>query len=268
MPRGKLYEFEKKIALDRRKQRRLEKDIDDFKIFSEVFDTSTLMSVYNLLNGGKVVAVHGCVRMGKEACIHLAEAKRGVVILKIYRIATSDFRNMWQYLQGDPRFHRIGRNRREVIYTWASREYRNLMAAHKAGCRCPRPIALEKNLILMQCIKRKRLPAPRLVDIEVEDTESIFNSIVESYKALYQGGGLVHGDLSPYNVLVGDKGPVMIDFSQGTVKENPKATNLLFRDIQTFMPYLAKVGISADVQELAEAITSEKGISPDETLII
>lgn len=268
MPRRKLYEFEKRMALDRRKQQRLEKDIDDFKIFSEVFDTSTLMSMYNLLNSNKLLAVHGCIKMGKEACIHLAEAKRGVVILKIYRIATSDFRNMWRYLRGDPRFHKIGGNRREVIYTWASREYKNLLTAYKAGCKCPRPIALEKNIIVMQCIKRKRLPAPRLVDIKVEDLESVFQSVVESYQALYQKGGLIHGDLSAYNILMGDKGPVIIDFSQGTVKESPRATNLLFRDMETFLSYFARAEVSTDVKELAERVTSVKGISPDETIII
>lgn len=268
LTRGKLYRFEKKRSLDRRKEHRLEKDIDDFKIFAEVFDTSTLMSIYNLLNSGKLSAVHGCIKMGKEACIHLAEGKRGVVILKIYRIATSDFRNMWQYLRGDPRFRRLGGNRREVIFTWASREYKNLVSAHKAGCKCPRPIALQKNLLVMQCVKRKRLPAPRLVDIPCETPEKTFKSVIESYEALFQRGGLVHGDLSPYNILAGDKGPILIDFSQGTVKESPRAINLLFRDIETLLPYFRKAGISADVQELAERITSVAGIAPDETLII
>jgi RIO kinase 1 len=268
VPRHKLYKFEKKMALDRRKQRRLEQDIDDFKIFSEVFDTSTLMSIYHMLNTGKILAVHGCIKMGKEACIHLAEAKRGVVILKIYRIATSDFRSMWQYLQGDPRFRNIGGNRREVIYTWTSREYRNLVTAQKSGCLCPRPIAVEKNLILMQCVKRKRLPAPRMIDVSLEEPEPVFESILESYRNLYQKGGLVHGDLSPYNILIGDKGPVLIDFSQGTVKEGPKATNLLFRDVETLTPYFVKRGVEVDNVELTERISGIEGISPDETVII
>jgi len=268
LPRGKLYSFEKKMALDRRKQRRLEQDIDDFKIFSEVFDTSTLMSIYHLLNTGKLQAVHGCIKMGKEACIHLAETSRGVVILKIYRIATSDFRSMWQYLQGDPRFHHMGRNRREVIYTWTSREYRNLTTAGKAGCKCPKPMALEKNMIVMQCVRKRGLPAPRLIDISCKNPEKVFNSVVESYRKLYQEGGLVHGDLSPYNVLLGDRGPVLIDFSQGTVKEGPKATNLLFRDVENLLPFFSKLGMSLERDSLAEEISGVEGISPDETVII
>jgi len=268
LPRGKLYNFEKRMALDRRKERRLEKDIDDYKVFSEVFDVATLMSVYALMNSGKLSAVHGCIKMGKESCIHLAEAKRGMVILKIYRIATTDFRSMWRYLKGDPRFHKLGNTRREVVYTWASREYRNLLTAYKAGCKCPRPIALEKNLIVMQCVKRRRLPAPRLVDITLSDPEAVFDSVAASYGALFRKGGLVHGDLSPYNILLGDREPFLIDFSQGTVKENPRAINLLFRDIETLLTYFRRAGIDADVQEFAERITSIKGIAPDETLII
>ncbi len=268
MPRHKLYEFEKRMDLDRLKQERLEKDIDDFKIFSEVFDTSTLMVVYDLLNTGKISAVHGCIRMGKEACIHLAEAKGETVILKIYRTATSDFRNMWEYLKGDPRFSKLGRNRREIIFTWTSREYRNLKAAHDAGCRCPRPIAFQKNVLVMECITRGRVPAPRLVDVGCDDPPSVFDSIVESYRALFQKGGLVHGDLSAYNILMGDKGPTMIDFSQGIVKESPRAVNLLFRDIETLLGYFQKLGLTASVQETAERITSVKGIAPDESIII
>jgi RIO kinase 1 len=142
------------------------------------------------------------------------------------------------------------------------------VTAHKAGCKCPRPIALKKNVIVMQCIKRKRLPARRLIDGPTEDPQAAFDGVMESYTNLFQKGGLVHGDLSPYNILDSDKGPVLIDFSQGTVKENPKATNLLFRDIKNSIPYFLKAGVEADVQELAEGITGEKGIAPDETLII
>ena len=268
MPHGKLYQFQKKMDLDRVKQERLEKDIDDFRVFSEVFDTSTLMVVYDLLNSGKISAIHGCIRMGKEACIHLAEAKGRIIILKIYRIATSDFRNMWEYLKGDPRFSKLGKNRREVIFTWASREYRNLKTGYEAGCRCPRPIALQKNVLAMECITRAKLPAPRLIDVGCEDPGSVLDSVVQSYQALFQKGGLVHGDLSAYNILMGDNGPTLIDFSQGIVKESPRAVNLLFRDIGTLLGYFQKLGLKADVQEIAERITSVKGIAPDETVVI
>ena len=268
MPRRKLYEFEKRMVLESFKQERLEKDIDDFRVFSEVFDTATLMAIYDLLNDGKISAVHGCIKMGKEACIHLAESKRGVVIVKIYRVATSDFRTMWRYLVGDPRFGKIGGKRREVVYTWASREYRNLIAAHSAGCRCPRPIALNKNVIVMQCIKRKRLPAPRLIDAGCDDPEGVFESIIRSYEALYQKGGLVHGDLSAYNVLMADDGPTLIDFSQGTVKESSRAVNLLFRDLENILTYFRRLGVDADTTSLAERITKKKGISRDETIVI
>ncbi len=268
LSRRKLYDFEKRMALESFKQERLEKDIDDFKVFSEVFDTATLMAIYDLLNDGKISAVHGCIKMGKEACIHLAESKRGIVIVKIYRVATSDFRAMWRYLVGDPRFGKIGRKRRDVVYTWASREFKNLQAAYGSGCRSPRPVAIKKNVIVMQCIKRKRLPAPRLIDVGCRDPIETFESIIRNYEALYQKGGLVHGDLSAYNVLISDHGPVLIDFSQGTVKESNRANNLLFRDIENILAYFRRLGVDADVQELAERISKKKGIAPDETLII
>ncbi len=256
------------MMLDQLKQERLERDIDEFKIFSEVFDASTLMVIYDLLNTGKISAVHGCIKMGKEACIHLAESKGRVVILKIYRIATSDFRSMWQYLQGDPRFGKLGRNRRQVICSWASREFRNLGAAYEAGCKCPRPIAFRKNVLIMQCIKRKRFPAPRLIDIECTELLPVFQSVVASYEALYRKAGMVHGDLSAYNILMSDEGPVLIDFSQGTVTDNPKAVNLLFRDMETLLPYFRKAGVQMTEQELAERISGKQGISPDNTLVI
>ncbi len=268
VPKRKLDKFRKERALDKKKRERLEKDIDEFRVFAEVFDSSTLMAIYRLLSRGVITGVHGCIRMGKESCIHLAEAEEEVVILKVYRVATSDFRNMWRYIRSDPRFDTIARKRRKVIHTWASREYKNLSTAREAGCSCPEPIQWHENLIVMECIEKEGMPAPRLVDIDCQFPERYLKSLVGDYRALYQEGEIVHGDLSPYNVLESDEGPVMIDFSQGTIKDNPLAVNLLFRDIENLLPYFSKRGLESDVQSLVEDITGVEGIEPDESIAI
>lgn len=264
----KLYRFNKKIALDKAKRERLEKDIDDYRIFSEVFDASTLMAVYDMLSRGVISNVHGCIRMGKESCIHLAESGEDVFVLKIYRMATSDFRDMWQYLGSDPRFRDLNRRRRDVIYTWASREFKNLKRAQRAGCSSPIPKRCHRNLVIMECIERDGLPAPRLIDRRSEDPEGELESIFENYRTLYREAELVHGDLSAYNILLSDEGPVFIDFSTGTVKENPTSTNLLFRDIENVISHYRKQGVEGDVQSVAERITGKKGIAPDESIAI
>ena len=102
------------------KRGRLEKGSEAYKIMAEVFDRSTLFTLYRLANRGLFDELCGAVSTGKEANVFFARDRQGNPrAVKIYRIATSDFRTMWRYLAGDPRFRRIRRSRRHIVYTWA-----------------------------------------------------------------------------------------------------------------------------------------------------
>jgi RIO kinase 1 len=244
--------------LERRKQERLEKDSETYKIMASVFDQSTLITLYHLINRGIFDVFYGVVSVGKEANIFCALDKRGnYVAVKMYRIATSDFRNMHRYLAGDPRFRRVPKERRRVVFSWASREFKNLQRAHEAGVAVPKPLDQEKNVLAMEFIGEDGIPYPRMKDVRPEDPTRAFKILLRSTKLLYKEAGLIHSDLSEYNVLL-TPDPVLIDFSMGTELGNPMSHGLLRRDLENLVRYFRKLGVPVPgVQELMREIVGE-----------
>ena len=245
--------------LDRRKLERLEKDSETYKIMERVFDSSTLLTLYHLINRGVLDFFYGVVSAGKEANIFCTLDKQGnYVAVKIYRIATSNFKNMYRYLSSDPRFRRVPRERRDLIYTWASREFKNLQRAHGAGVPVPRPIDCEKNVLAMEFIGEEGISYPRMKDTPPRAPKRTFQKLFDAVKVLYQKAELVHSDLSEYNVLL-TPDPVLIDFSMATPRANPMSDELLMRDIRNLSRYFHKIGVKTpEPVELFEKIVERK----------
>lgn len=229
--------------LERRKLERLEKDSETYKIMASVFDSSTLLTLYHLINRGIFEIFYGAVSTGKEANIFCALDKKGnYVAVKIYRIATSDFKNMYRYLAGDPRFRRVPRERRQIIYAWTSREFKNLQRAHEAGVSVPRPTDCEKNVLAMEFVGEGGVPYPRMKDSPPQAPRKTFEKLLDSVETLYRKAELVHSDLSEYNVML-TPDPVLIDFSMATDIANPMCDELLLRDLSNLVNYFRKLGL-------------------------
>ncbi|MFN4133269.1 MAG: serine protein kinase RIO [Candidatus Hadarchaeales archaeon] len=243
--------------LEQRKFERLEKDSETFKLMEMVFDHSTLLTLYKMINRGVMDIFYGVVSTGKEANIFCALDKDGnFVAAKIYRIATTDFKTKYRYLAADPRFHRTPRDERGIVFTWVSREYKNLQKAHQAGVPVPTPIDHEKNVLVMEFMGENGIPYPKMKDVKPKTPKKVFKQLCESLSTLYNGAGLVHSDLSEYNILL-TPDPVLIDFSMGTDIRNPMADHFLMRDIQNLIRYFKKIGIS--VPEPVEIFNEIKG---------
>jgi len=230
--------------LEKRKLERLEKDSELQKILDRVFDSSTLLSIYDLLKKGVIDRFHGVVSTGKEADVFCAVDSSGQYLaVKIYRIATADFKRKFEYICADPRFHGIRRDRRAVIYAWVTREFKNLQRAQEAGAPAPRPVAFSRNLLVMEFIGENGIPYPKMSDQPPEDPRSAFEIIVDGMEKLYKVGKLVHSDLSEYNILI-TPDPVFIDFSMGTDISNPASEGLLRRDIEKVLNYFRRFKIA------------------------
>jgi RIO kinase 1 len=245
-------------GLERRKFERLRKDSETYKIMERAFDSSTLLTLLHMMNTGAFDIFGGVVSTGKEANIFNALNKDGrYVAIKIYRLATSDFKSMHRYLAADPRFEGISNDKRAVISSWASREFRNLKRAVEAGVPAPKPIDQERNVLVMEFLGKKGTPYPRMKDTCPKDPDKAFDSLINSVKLLYQKAKLVHSDLSEYNVLLAPK-PVLIDFSLGTDIRNPMADELLARDIEKLVKYFRKLGVKTkEPMELFEEIREQ-----------
>ncbi|MBU5688252.1 MAG: serine protein kinase RIO [Candidatus Aenigmarchaeota archaeon] len=228
-------------------KKRLREDYKEFKIERGVFDNITLMTLYELMNKGYFNEVSSIVKEGKESAIFLGKGKENVAI-KIYRTHAIDFKTMWQYLIGDPRFTKIRKNRHHIAYQWCLREYKNLVIASEAGVSCPKPIIAKNNVLVMQFVGDEK-PAPRLIDVDASRKDYLF--ILDQIKILLKAD-LVHGDLSAYNILYYEK-PVLIDFSQATTLKNSIALELLKRDIENINSYFKKIGVKVkDSQKIYE----------------
>lgn len=229
--------------LERHRPERLERDSETYKIMASVFDSSTLLTLYHMINKRIFDIFYGAVSTGKEANIFCALDKQGnYVAAKIYRIATTNFKNMYRYLAGDPRFRRIQRERRYIIYAWVSREFKNLQRAHEAGVAVPKPIDCEKNVLAMEFIGEEGVPYPLMKDVPPKAPRQVFDSLFEAIKNLYHKAELIHADFSEYNVMLTPE-PVLIDFSMATDIANPMSDELLMRDLSQLVRYFRKLGL-------------------------
>ncbi|MBS1263852.1 MAG: RIO-type serine/threonine-protein kinase Rio1 [Methanonatronarchaeales archaeon] len=216
-----------------------------------VLDEHTLKTLYRLSSRGVFTALGGVLSTGKEADVFLAERGYEDVAIKIYRVATTRFKEMREHLTGDPRVRGIGGSRHSIVYRWTQREYGNLRRA-KEHVRVPEPLAMDKNVLAMEFIGEDELRAPSLRRMEFDDWAEIAEMCVEMLIDLYEGG-LVHGDFSEYNVLVFEE-LVLIDFSQSVTPEHPLATHLLRRDVENLVSFFGSRGVELDECEVLERI--------------
>ncbi|MFX1403875.1 MAG: RIO1 family regulatory kinase/ATPase, partial [Promethearchaeota archaeon] len=139
------------VRLDKARMRI--KRSEDRQVIESVFDTKTLLTLYHMFNKGILDEINGVIATGKEANVYWGVQPDGSdAAIKIYRIATFNFKRITVYLEGDPRFAHIPRSRSGLITTWASKEYKNLIRAETAGVRVPHPIHVKRNILVMEFI--------------------------------------------------------------------------------------------------------------------
>ena len=220
-------------------------------VMEEVFDRSTLMTIYDFLNKGTISEIFGVVKAGKEARIYWGKDKeRNELALKIYLTTSVEFkRGMLPYIEGDPRFSHVRMDTRSLVYAWAQKEFKNLQRAHEVGVRVPKPIAVNKNVLIMEFIGEEGASAPLMKETVLKKPREIYQKLLTYVKRLYQGAELVHGDLSEYNVMIWKNEPVVFDVSQAVLLEHPMANKFLQRDLENLHRYFKGLGVPVLSQE-------------------
>ena len=220
------------------------KEIEKFEIFKEVFDIPTMKTIYKLANDGYIDVMLGIIATGKEANVYLGKTPSGESIaIKIYSIETSDFKNMWKYIAGDRRFGKIKMNKRDIVLTWARKEFKNLELAYNAGVRVPKPIICRRNVLIMEFIVENDISAPIAKNLPPKEPKIWLSKVLNSIKVLYKKAGLIHGDLSEYNILNYDEEPVLIDIGQAVLIDHPNAEELLKNDIKNMLKWFKRLGV-------------------------
>ncbi|MGM5479945.1 MAG: serine protein kinase RIO [Nanobdellota archaeon] len=227
---------------------------EEWKTYAGVFDSHTIKNLQKLSAQGHFEELEVSLALGKEANIFLARTKEdNLVVLKIYRLENCDFNKMYSYISQDPRYDLLKGSKRRVIFEWTRREYRNLQLAREC-IRVPIPYHFKDNIIIMEYVQDDKNPAPQLKNTSLDDPQGFFDLIIEKITDLY-AKGLVHGDLSAFNILVEAQQPVFIDFSQSTPTSSNQADELLYRDLKNICIYFKKQGIYLAPEPYFEKIT-------------
>ena len=241
----------------REKSRQMFDTSEAEKVFQNVFDHKTSMALMKLSENDVLDTIYGVIESGKESVIFLADTPEGErVVVKIYMTRAGNFREMKDYLRGDKRFRSVKDDRRSVIHEWCKKEYRNLKKA-RDHVRCPEPIAVRKNILVMEFIGEDFSPYSKMKDVEPENPQEAYEDTLDGISRLWNEGELVHGDLSEYNIVVdGDGRKVWIDFSQGVHIDHPQAEELLKRDIENVASFFERKGAEVDTMKAFESVIS------------
>ncbi len=256
LPDDKIKRFER--AVDALRIR--EKEADDLKVRDEVFDEPTLKALYSLSSNGVIKALGGSISTGKEANVfHALGPEDAELAIKIYRIKTSDFKAMQDYIIGDHRFTHVRRTKKDLVFAWTKKEFRNLARARKAQVRVPEPIRYKQNVLVMEFMGKDGVAFPLLkyAAAHVHNIDDTYKTIINFMKKLYRDAHLVHADLSEYNILLDDaERPIFIDMGQSVLLDHPYARTFLRRDVSNVVNFFRAMGIDASEAEVLREITA------------
>ena len=235
-----------------------EYDWVDRRVFDQVFDQSTLMAIYKLMQQDHIDTIEWPIARGKEAHVFHAKSQSGPVAVKIFHTSNAVFKGLMQYIEGDPRFGGLRRRHRELVNVWVQKEHRNLMRMKKHGVRVPESLVTRKNVLIMEYLGDENGPSPRLRDVDIENPKEAFEILLEQLRIIWQDAGLAHGDFSEYNVLIHKGEPWIIDAGQAVVQHHPKAKEFLVRDITRLVQWANKNGVDVDLAESTLYVIEEK----------
>lgn len=216
----------------------------------------------------------GELKGGKEATVFLVGRGEERLAAKVYAdIHARSFRDDRVYWDGfyvpDARTAKAMKQRtqaglRAQQAIWVAREYHYLWLLHAAGVRVPRPAVGPEPfyyhqagaVVLMELVGAGDVPAPRLSDVrlEPEAATAAFTQSLDLLRQLCQLG-LVHGDLSTYNLLWHDGAVWLIDVPQMVVAAGARgARELLARDVRSLATSFRRHGVHADANDLLRSL--------------
>ena len=207
-----------------------------------------------LIDDGIVDAVLGQLKSGKEASVFLVACGAHIRCAKVYKEAEQrGFHRLAEYQEGrktrgsrDVRAmgKRSRHGRREQESAWKNAEVEALYRLAAAGVRVPQPYGVYDGVLVMELIAdAEGHAAPRLNDVaptpgQARDWHAYLITQVQRMLCI----GLIHGDLSEYNVLLGVQGPVIIDLPQAVnAAGNNNAFRMLERDVNNIRAYCGAV---------------------------
>ena len=225
-----------------------------------------------LVEDGLVDEVLGRLMSGKEADIYIVRCGDDIRCAKVYKEAAQrSFKKAAQYTEGRKvknsrrarameKGSKFGKKEQEKI--WQNAEVDALYLLAEADVRVPEPYGCFDGVLLMELITdAEGNVAPRLGDVSMTEEDAIryFAMLMQDVVRMLCAG-MIHGDLSEFNVLLDEYGPVIIDLPQAVnASANNNAQAMLERDVQNmvnyfseFDPYLKETKFGKEIWKLYE----------------
>lgn len=153
-----------------------------------------------IIESGLATEVVRLISTGKEADVYLASYRNAPIAVKVYRLYRTS--------------HRGGRPIKLDSAGWlAAHEFDMLRQAWKGGALVPTPARRVENMLSMRYLGDADGSAPRLKDASIEDPVGFLRLVLQGIETMAEAG-VIHSDLSPYNILVYERKPYFIDLSE------------------------------------------------------
>ncbi len=206
-----------------------------------------------LIDDGVIDEVLRPLKSGKEAAVYVVRSGEDVRCAKVYKdMAQRSFQQRVQYqegrkVRGSREARAIGKaskyGRKQQETAWKNTEVDALYQLRDAGVRVPEPYGYYHGVLVMELVTdAEGFSAPRLGEVELTAEQARdFHAVLMRQVVRMLCCGLIHGDLSQYNVLVGPDGPVVIDFPQVvSAAGNNAARRMLLRDVNNLTASLGR----------------------------
>jgi len=235
-----------------------------------------------LVEEGLVDEVIGQLMSGKEATVYVVRCGEAIRCAKVYKDANQrSFRKNASYQEGRKvknsrqarameKGSRYGRQMQEEV--WQNAEVDALYRLANAGVRVPQPYICFDGVLLMDLVvDADGGAAPRLNDVALSEAVALdYHAMLVNQVVRMLCAGIIHGDLSEYNILVDENGPVIIDLPQAIdAAANSTAAEMLERDVNNLRSYFSAFAPSLKDSQYGKEIWAlyESGLlQPDQVL--
>jgi RIO kinase 1 len=241
------------------------------------FDQKWFDDILNIIKGGKeasVYQVEGNATTGEPflaAKVYRPRVFRALRNDALYKEgrALFDADGLLVKKEGELKAVRKGTSfGKDVSHTsWIQHEVRNMQTLHEAGYDVPRYFANDTNAILMEYLGDAGTAAPTLIDVHLDTAEArlLYQRTLHNIEGMLRLG-IIHGDLSAYNILYWNGSITLIDFPQAIhPDQNRNAYAIFQRDVTRICEYFARYGVQTDLQRLAPRLwtTYRYPLTPD-----
>jgi RIO kinase 2 len=214
------------------------------------YNSYDLLALNAMVKGEIIDALGMPLGMGKEADVleALTPAGEGVAVKfhRLGRVSFRDTRRKREYLSGHHGVSWLYQSRLA-----AEKEYYALSLTHNAGVSVPKPIFNNRHAVVMQRIEGRQLSEIN----QLYDPEALLNNIIENIHKAYKAG-VIHADLSEFNIIVSDEGTLyIIDWPQYIPPNHPNAGEILSRDMKNVLTFFhRKFAVERELEDALSQI--------------